>query len=129
MSNTDFTSLKSILETKLAAIAAGSSKRADIAIQQSPDSLDETRLAVERDLAVSLLNRDAQLSRRIQGALRRMEDGAYGVCLDCQEPIRIMRLRAVPWAELCLGCQERADLAGAGVPGAAADESVELETA
>jgi DnaK suppressor protein len=129
MSNTDFVSLKATLEAKLAAIGAGSNKRADIIIQQSPDALDEIRLAAERDLTVSLLNRDAQMSRRIQGALRRMEDGAYGACLVCDEPISFKRLQAVPWAELCLACQERSDLAAAGVLGADADDGVQLEIA
>jgi len=129
MSNTDFELLKATLEAKLAAIASGSDKRADIVIQQSPDALDQTQYAAERDLAVSLLNRESQLSRRVLGALTRMEDGSYGVCLTCEEPISVKRLQAVPWAELCLGCQTRADLKAAGGLGTDQDESAELEAA
>jgi DnaK suppressor protein len=75
---------------------------------------------------VSLLNRDSQMFRRLQAALQRIADGSYGICLSCEDPIRAKRLQAVPWAELCLVCQERSDLRAAGVPGAGNDEAVEL---
>jgi DnaK suppressor protein len=126
MNNTDFDFLKAILHTRLATIATGSDKRGDIVIQQSADSLDQTQFAAERDLVVSLLNRDTQLSRRVKGALLRMEDGTYGICLACEDPISVKRLQAVPWAELCLRCQERSDLTAAGVLGADHDSGVQL---
>jgi DnaK suppressor protein len=126
MSKTDFDLLKATLQTKLATIATGSDKRADIVIQQSPDAMDQTQFATERDLVVSLLNRDTQMSRRVKGALRRMEDGTYGTCLACEDPISVKRLQAVPWAELCLDCQERSDLTAAGVLGADHEEGVKL---
>ena len=126
MTNTDFDLLKVTLETKLATIVTSSNKREDIIIQQSPDSLDQTRFAAERDLVVSLLSRDSQMSRRLQSALRRMEDNTYGICLACDDPIRVKRLQAVPWAELCLGCQEMTDLKADGVFGA---EYEQLESA
>ena len=126
MNNTDFDLLKVSLQTKLATIATGPDKRADIVIQQSPDSLDQTQFAAERDLVVTLLNRDTQMSRRLKGALPRMEDGTYGTCLACDDPISVKRLQAVPWAELCLRCQERSDLIAAGALGADHQEGVQL---
>jgi DnaK suppressor protein len=126
MNNTDFDLLKATLQIKLATIATGPDKRADIVIQQSPDSLDQTQFAAERDLVVRLLNRDTQMSRRLKGALRRMEDGTFGTCLACEDPISVKRLQAVPWAELCLRCQERSDLTAAGVLGADHEEGVPL---
>ena len=126
MNNTDFELLKDTLQTKLATIVAGSDKRGDIVIQQSADALDQTQFAAERDLVVTLLNRDTQMSRRVKGALRRMEGGTYGTCLACDDPISVKRLQAVPWAELCLRCQERSDLTAAGVLGADHQEGVQL---
>ena len=126
MSNTDFELLKATLQLKLATIATGTDKRAEIVIQQSPDSLDQTQFAAERDLVVTLLNRDTQMSRRLKGALWRMEDGTYGNCLTCEDPISVKRLQAVPWAELCLRCQESSDLTAAGVLGADHEEGVRL---
>jgi len=45
----------------------------------------------------------------IEGALRRLEHGTYGRCSDCGAGIPAARLRAVPFAERCRDCQERAD--------------------
>ena len=129
MSNTDLDLLKAILEAKLAAIATASDKRADIVIQQAPDALDQTQYAAERDLTVSLLNRDSEMSRRLRGALHRLQDGTYGICLACEEQISVKRLRAVPWAELCFRCQEKSDVAARGVLSPERDETAELEIA
>ena len=127
MNNTDFDLLKDTLQTRLATIETGSDKRGDIVIQQSADALDQTQFAAERDLAVTLLNRDTQMSRRVKAALGRMGDGTYGTCLNCEDAINVKRLQAVPWAELCLRCQERSDLTAAGVFGAGHQEGVQLE--
>lgn len=129
MRHADLDLLKGTLEAKLAALGANYDKRADIVIQQTPDALDQVQLAAERTLAVSLLNRELQMSRRLKGALQRMDEGIYGTCLACEEPISVKRLQAVPWAELCLGCQERSDMAAAAGLGADAAHTVELEVA
>ena len=44
----------------------------------------------------------------IEDALQRIESGEYGLCLSCGEPIGQKRLRAIPWAECCIECQELA---------------------
>ena len=61
MTNTEFNLLKTTLQTKLESILTGSDKRQDIIIQQSPDDLDQTQFAAERDLTVSLLNRETEM--------------------------------------------------------------------
>jgi DnaK suppressor protein len=126
MKDSNFDLLKAALETRLAAISTGSDRRSEIVIQQSPDSLDQTQFTAERDLTVSLLNHESDMYRRVKGALQRLDDGAYGVCLACEEPISAKRLQAVPWAELCLDCQWRADQAAAGVLGAELNERAGL---
>jgi DnaK suppressor protein len=118
--------LQAALKAKLATIVSGADKRAEIVIEQTPDALDQVQFATERDLAVALLNRDCKMSRRVQEALGRMEDGRYGVCLACEDPISDKRLQAVPWAEFCLGCQERADQVAAGVLSGHSDEMGEV---
>jgi DnaK suppressor protein len=42
-------------------------------------------------------------------ALQRMNEGSYGICLHCEEPINPKRLAAVPWAPYCIRCQEAID--------------------
>ena len=48
---------------------------------------------------------------RVQDALRRIEEGTYGKCLDCSREIEPARLEAIPWAEYCLEDQEKRDRA------------------
>lgn len=43
----------------------------------------------------------------IAAARRRMQDGAYGICVDCEEPIPFPRLQAYPTAKRCTACQRR----------------------
>lgn len=43
-------------------------------------------------------------------ALERMDEGTYGICLGCEEPIPSARLEARPWASLCIGCKEAEEL-------------------
>lgn len=63
------------------------------------------------DLGVGLaaLELSSQIVQGIETALRRLEAGKYGICFDCEARISSVRLRAVPFAELCRGCQEQRD--------------------
>src|SRR3954466_11169920 len=94
--------LKATLERVRRERASSAGNRADIVIEQTADALDQTQSATQRDLAVSLLNRETRMYRRVERALQRIEDGTYGVCISCDEPISAKRLQAVPWAEFCL---------------------------
>ena len=44
-----------------------------------------------------------------RGALARVADGSYGICLHCEEEIKPKRLDAVPWTKYCIRCQEASD--------------------
>jgi DnaK suppressor protein len=65
--------------------------------------------ATERELAIRSLDRDSNLLRKVRAALRRIEEGSFGVCLHCEEDISPKRLAAVPWTTFCIQCQEIAD--------------------
>jgi len=93
-------------------------KRADLAvhrdaegitIERAADAMDQLVLANERDLIVEKLNREADLLRQVANAMDRIRTGEYGICLECGEPISARRLTALPWAALCLSCQEASD--------------------
>ena len=71
--------------------------------------MDQVQAAAARELVISSLDRSARWLREIEEALRRLDMGEYGTCLNCEEEIGAKRLRAVPWAQLCLRCQELAD--------------------
>lgn len=44
----------------------------------------------------------------IEKALQRIQDGTYGICSHCEQPISPQRLQAVPWASYCIECQDNA---------------------
>lgn len=99
-----------ILERKQAELAAELRRREDIAIEKSADQMDEIQYASERDLAIQNVDRETTLLREVKAALRRLQDGTFGVCVDCDSPISQKRLAAVPWAPRCIECQAIADL-------------------
>jgi DnaK suppressor protein len=71
---------------------------------------DEGDLSQQSHEEWIFLNRntiDIKLLREVQDALQRIEQGSYGVCNACEEPISAKRLDAVPWAKFCVSCQER----------------------
>jgi DnaK suppressor protein len=109
MNKTEVDKYKKILEAKQAELARGLRNRDDIAIEKTPDALDEVQLAGERELAIRNLDRESSLLRNVRLALARIADGSYGTCMHCDEEIKPKRLDAVPWTPYCIRCQEAAD--------------------
>jgi DnaK suppressor protein len=109
MNQTELEKYKKILEAKQAELAMGLRNREDIAIEKTPDAIDEVQLAGERELAIRNLDRESNLLRNVKSALGRIADGSYGVCMHCEEDIKPKRLDAVPWTKYCIKCQEAAD--------------------
>ena len=105
----DLKLVREILESQVKEAAPTRGLSDSIRIQQLADPIDMTQEAAERDVAVQILDRGSTLVRRLRSAIDRIEDGSYGICLYCEEEIAPKRLKAIPWAELCIDCQERAD--------------------
>ena len=80
-----------------------------IEIERAADSIDELVLENERHVALEACSRKANLFLEVTGALGRIDAGNYGLCLDCGESISVKRLSAMPWARLCLKCQEKTE--------------------
>ena len=104
--------IKEALEIKAAELDRVMRKRDDIAIVKSADQMDEIQYAAERDLAIRNVGRESALLRQVKAAVARIRDGSFGVCLECESAISPKRLTAVPWAPLCIQCQEAADRNG-----------------
>ena len=83
--------------------------RDGIAIEKSADQMDEIQYASERDLAIRNVDRESRLLVQVRAALRRIRDGSFGICIDCESAISPKRLAAVPWAACCIQCQEAAE--------------------
>ena len=109
MTKTELNKLKKILEAKQEDLERIVRKRDAITIEKSADALDEVQHASERELAIRNLDRESHLLRAVRSALRRIDEGSFGICLHCEEEISPQRLAAVPWTSLCIQCQEQAD--------------------
>ena len=109
MKQAELNKLLIILSAKRADLARAAAKRDGIAIDRTPDALDETVFAAERELTTRSLELNSGLLRKVDAALGRIADGTYGICLECEEEISQKRLNAIPWATLCIACQEQAD--------------------
>ena len=84
------------------------SARAGEALREAKTSNEEDQPLQSHEEWI-FLNRnsiDVMLLREIQEALGRIGDGEYGHCLECDEPISMKRLEAIPWARHCIACQE-----------------------
>jgi DnaK suppressor protein len=58
----------------------------------------------DRELDYSLEENSEQILGEIDAALKRIEDGTYGICTNRGEQISVERLEALPWATLCIDC-------------------------
>jgi DnaK suppressor protein len=108
-SHTEIGRLQDILERKDAELCLVLRKLDGIAIEKSADEMDQIQNASERDLAMRHVDRDSDLLRDVKAALRRIRDGNFGTCIECESAISPRRLAAVPWASRCIRCQETAD--------------------
>ncbi len=70
---------------------------------------DEGDLAVSElslSLTLRLQERQAQLLSKVDRALAKIEEGTFGLCESCEEPLLLGRLKARPVASLCIACKE-----------------------
>jgi len=109
MTRTELDRFHTMLTTKQTELVRTLERRDGIAIVRMADALDELQLAAERELTTRRLEYRSQDLQKVRAALDRVADGSYGTCFDCEDEISQKRLQAVPWATLCLACQEAAD--------------------
>lgn len=94
------------LETQLASIvedsfaATQSDMSGDVGLDD--ESADAGTATFEREKDLSIENNVRDLLRKIDGALKRMDDRTYGLCERCGRPIEKARIKALPYAELCI---------------------------
>lgn len=112
MNAVELNRFRAMLESRRATLLDRAGNRNTITIENTADTMDEVRLAEERDLAIQMLGRDFSELRLVEAALARIKDGVYGSCLRCEDPIRSNRLCVMPHAAYCVACQEGAEQAG-----------------
>jgi len=94
------------LEEQLATIeeAQFAATQSDLTGEVSFDdeSADAGTFTFERERDLSIENNVRDLLGKIERAFQRMEDGTYGLCERCKRPIEKARLKALPYADLCI---------------------------
>jgi RNA polymerase-binding protein DksA len=61
----------------------------------------------DREFSLGLASKDRKSLYELEDAMKRIEEGTFGVCLDCKALIAKTRLKVVPQARLCIKCQEK----------------------
>lgn len=73
---------------------------------EAQDLADKAANSYTKELLFNKSRSDRQFLQMIETALDRIVEGTFGECENCEEPIGNQRINAVPWARLCIKCQE-----------------------
>ena len=109
MTKTELNRFEAILNAQTIELEQLIRHRDGIRVERSADQLEEIQQASERALAVCHLDRHFRHLRNVRAALRRTQEGSFGICQECDDAIAPKRLVAVPWAQFCIRCQEAVD--------------------
>jgi DnaK suppressor protein len=109
MTKNEMNRFRAVLTARVAELERFNRHREGITIERCADQLDEIQAASQRALAVCDLDREFSQLRDARAALRRIQEGNFGTCQECDEDIHSKRLAALPWATFCIRCQEAAD--------------------
>jgi DnaK suppressor protein len=109
MQKAEWNRYKEILKAKEREFSRDLHRLDRLAVQKTPEVTEEAQMMVEQDLAVLTRNQEMGVLRQIWEALDRIAAGNYGTCLSCERAIPSERLKALPWAALCIHCQETLD--------------------
>jgi DnaK suppressor protein len=74
-------------------------------VEGFPDPTDRGSLESDRNLLLRIRDRERKLISKIDEALARIDDGSFGLCEECSEPISVERLKARPVTTLCIDCK------------------------
>jgi len=85
------------------------------------DEVDGIQACGEREIGFATRELLVDRVNRLSAALERLNDGEYGICVECEEPISPARLRAMPEVQTCVRCQDRIERFGRQL------EAVELD--
>ena len=98
------------LQIQIASLRGGTISRAQASADHFGQPEDSrAQMVAERDLELALDARETAELAAVDAALKRIEDGVYGLCADCRVVIPAPRLHAAPEAARCIDCQERSE--------------------
>ncbi len=73
---------------------------------EGKDEVDQATTDIEQNMRMQLKNRETFTLKKINEAIRRIDEGTYGECDNCGDAIEIRRLQARPTTSLCISCKE-----------------------
>lgn len=111
MEEKDLSYFRELLETELALLLDKAEETVyslmGAAAETQSDPLDRATEDLSQNNAFRMRSRESRLIKKIRAALLAIEEGTYGICEDCEEPIAIERLRARPVTSYCIVCKSR----------------------
>ncbi|MBI2003550.1 MAG: TraR/DksA family transcriptional regulator [Parcubacteria group bacterium] len=108
MSQQRYDALKTILTERRREILAEVQRRQRE--NRQSDNFGETEDSdIQEDIEIALIQMKAETIDKIDKALARLEENIYGYCTDCTDEISESRLRALPFAVRCKGCEQHVD--------------------
>ena len=102
------------MRAKLEELSRSFEDRSELAVDTSADPLDVMRTSTDRDIRVQTLSMNSRTIAELRKAISAVDEGRYGVCEECEEQISPRRLAAIPWASVCIKCQEARDREASG---------------
>ena len=75
--------------------------------EATQDIADKAANSYTKEFLFSLSNTERDVLQQVDEAIVRIETRRFGVCAACEDDMNLKRLEAVPWARLCLACQEK----------------------
>jgi DnaK suppressor protein len=75
------------------------------------DAVESSEADIQEDIEFALIQMKAETLNKINEALNRLDEGAYGYCFECGNDISEQRLRALPFAVRCKDCEEAREVA------------------
>ena len=84
----------------------------EINVEATEDEGDLATISHARELFFNLQEGDLARLRSIEEAMEALDRGQYGECIRCDDDIDEKRLEVVPWATMCVRCQEEVEMEG-----------------
>lgn len=110
---TDIEVMRKQLKAKRREVLEGVSRAREMGSVETesgaPDIADRATSAFQREFSFALSENEGKLLRMIDDAIARLDNGRFGLCVHCEQPIERQRLQAIPWARHCIACQELQD--------------------
>lgn len=107
LSSTKISEFKDIFLQQRTSLLCPKDKDINSSSDEFVDEVDIAQNLVIKEMEEKLSLREKDIYFKINSALQRIEDGTFGLCEECEEPIAEGRLHAIPYSTTCISCAEQ----------------------